>query len=71
MTGPSYMWPQTCSHLIYACMLTGVYQVVRMFSPCYFHVSRHTVVCRAAQVAGAPHREYIYRKKVNAIFTPL
>ena len=35
------------------------------------NVSRHTVVCRAAQVAGAPHREYIYRKKVNAIFTPL
>ena len=33
--------------------------------------SRHTVVCHAAQEAGAPHREYIYRKKVNAIFTPL
>ena len=26
---------------------------------------------QAAQEAGAPHREYIYRKKVNAIFTPL
>ena len=36
MTGPR--WPQTCSHLIYARTLTGVYQVVRMFSPCYFHV---------------------------------
>ena len=34
-------------------------------------ISRHTVVCRAAQEAGAPHREYIYRKKVNAIFIPL
>ena len=34
-------------------------------------LSRHTVVCRAAQEAGAPHREYIYRKKVNAIFTAL
>ena len=34
-------------------------------------ISRHTVVCRAAQEAGTPHREYIYRKKVNAIFTPL
>ena len=34
-------------------------------------VSRHMVVCRAAQEAGAPHHEYIYRKKVNAIFTPL
>ena len=33
MTGP-----QTCSHPIYARTLTGVYQVVRMFSPCYFHV---------------------------------
>ena len=36
MTGPRY--PRTCSHLIYARTLTGVYQVVRMFSPCYFHV---------------------------------
>ena len=38
---------------------------------CCHALSRHTVVCRAAQEAGAPHREYIYRKKVNAIFTPL
>ena len=28
-------------------------------------VSRHTVVCRVAQDAGAPHREYINRKKEN------
>ena len=34
-------------------------------------VSRHTIVCRAAQEAGAPHREYINRKKENAIFTPM
>ena len=33
--------------------------------------SRHTVVCRAAQEAGVPHREYIYRKKENVIFPPL
>ena len=33
--------------------------------------SRHTIVCRAAQEAGAPHREYIDRKKENAIFTHL
>ena len=33
--------------------------------------SRHMVVCRAAQEAGTPHREYIYRKKENVIFTPL
>ena len=26
-------------------------------------ISRHTIVCRAAQEAGAPHREYINRKK--------
>ena len=26
---------------------------------------------RAAQEAGTPHREYIYRKKENVIFTPL
>ena len=36
MTGPR--WPRTCSHPIYARTLTGAYQVVRMFSPCYFHV---------------------------------
>ena len=35
------------------------------------HISRHTVVCRAAQEAGAPHREYIDRKKGNIIFTLL
>ena len=34
-------------------------------------LSRHTVVCRAAQEAGAQHRKYIYRKKENVIFTPL
>ena len=34
-------------------------------------VSRHTIVCRAAQEAGAPHREYIDRKNENVIFTPL
>ena len=31
------------------------------------HTSRHMVVCHAAQEAGAPHREYINRKKENAI----
>ena len=36
MTGPG--WPRPCSHPIYARTLTGVYQVVRVFSPCYFHV---------------------------------
>ena len=33
--------------------------------------SRLTIVCRVAQEAGAPHREYINRKKENAIFTPM
>ena len=33
--------------------------------------TRMCVVCRAAQEAGAPHREYIYRKKEDVIFTPL
>ena len=33
--------------------------------------SRHTIVCRAAQEAGAPHRGYIDRKKENVISTPL
>ena len=36
MTGPR--WPRTYSHPMYAQTLAGVYQVVRMFSPCYFHV---------------------------------
>ena len=36
MTGPR--WPRSCSHPIYVQTLTGVYQVVRTFSPCYFHV---------------------------------
>jgi len=37
MTGPGQPW--TCSHPIYAWTLTEVYQAVRYFSPCYFHVS--------------------------------
>ena len=36
-----------------------------------YQKSRHTVVCRAAQEAGAQPREYIDRKKENAIFAPL
>ena len=35
-----------------------------------FALSRHTVVCRAAQEAGAQPREYIDRKKENTIFAP-
>ena len=34
-------------------------------------ISRHTIVCRAAQEAGAPHHCYIKRKKINVIFAPL
>ena len=36
-----------------------------------WYISRYTIVCRAAQEAGAPHREYIDRKKENVIFTHL
>ena len=36
----------------------------------HVYISRHTVVCRAAQEAGAQPREYIDRKKENAIFAP-
>ena len=32
-------------------------------------VSRHTVVCRAAQEAGAPHREYVYQSRYAQRFT--
>ena len=34
-------------------------------------ISRHTVVCRAAQEAARHTREYIDRKNENVIFTPL
>ena len=34
-------------------------------------LSKHSVMCHAAQKAGVPHCEYIYRKKENVIFTPL
>ena len=37
----------------------------------YIYISRHTIVCRVAQEVGAPHHEYINRKKENAIFTPM
>ena len=43
---------------------------VIMEMDCHPHESRHTVVCRAAQEAGAQPREYIDRKKENAIFAP-
>ena len=36
MTGPGQ--PRTCSHPINARTLTGVFQAVRMFTPCQFHV---------------------------------
>ena len=36
-----------------------------------YMVSRHTIVCRAAQGAGTPHHGYIDRKKENVILQPL
>ena len=54
-----------CSNFSYKAYLYLVtYMVV-------WSLSRHTVVCHAAQEAGAPHRKYIYRKKENVIFTLL
>ena len=47
------------------------YTVARQPRESTFQISRHTIVCRAAQEAGAPHREYIDRKNENVIFTPL
>jgi len=40
MTGPaaSNLQPRTCSHPIYVQMLTGVCQVISMFSSCFFQV---------------------------------
>ena len=55
---------------IYVCTHTYVYvQFIAVFP--HNARSRHTIVCRAAQEAGAPHREYIDRKNENVIFTPL
>ena len=37
--------PRTCSHSIYARMLTGVCQAIRTFSPCFFcYISIHVIV---------------------------
>ena len=44
---------------------------VRLLDAKSSSTSRHTVVCRAAQEAGAQPHEYIDRKKQNAIFAPL
>ena len=50
-----------CRYILYTCM----YMILFIGT-----VSRHTVMCRAAQEAGAQPREYIDRKKENAIFAP-
>ena len=49
----------------------GPYNLKVVYNCVCVCISRHTVVCRAAQEAGVPHREYINRKKENAIFTPM
>ena len=54
---------QTTKYMCVMHLLTIVQQQV--------HGIEHTIVCRAAQEAGAPHREYIDRKNENVIFTPL
>ena len=54
----------TLALLQYVCTCTCMYT-------CTYNKSRHMIVCRAAQEAGVLHREYINRKKENAIFTPM
>ena len=49
----------------------GIGQIMITCQHVDFPTSRHTIVCRAAQEAGAPHREYIDRKNENVIFPPL
>ena len=54
----------------------GIAERLVMPGPSYtstLYISRHMIVCRAAQEAGMPYHEYINinRKKVNTIFTPL
>ena len=55
----------------YCTILHGQDLRILIIVGCIHCISRYTVVCRAAQEAGAPHREYIDRKKENVIFTPL
>ena len=53
-----------------AAMNSYFFRLPRLWNslPIIDHTSRHTIVCRAAQEAGAPHREYIDRKNENVIF---
>ena len=55
----------------YAKRIDDAFQGRSAYTYCAGTISRHTVVCRAAQEAGTPHREYIDRKNENVIFTPL
>ena len=37
----------------------------------FVHLNQDTIVCRASQEAGMPHRECINTKKENVIYTPM
>ena len=54
-------------HLFKVYMHIRYASVYVVYSMCSYR-SRHTVVCREAQEAGTPHREYINRKKETGNF---
>ena len=66
---PNFSPIRACIRVLWR-ILRNVRNEDEVLGPLMF-LSRHTVVCCAAQEAGAPHREYIDRKNENVIFTPL
>jgi len=50
--------PRTCSHPIYTRTLTGVYQAIRIFSPCCFHVFISTGRARQDAIHSRRHESY-------------
>ena len=64
---PQIPCPERLPALLY---LYFVFCILKIKTCVCTSISRHTVVCRAAQEAGAQPREYIDRKKQNAIFAP-
>ena len=54
--------PRTCSHPIYAQTLTGVCQVIRIFSPCVFHAFISTGTLDSNKTKSMPcmitHKRY-------------
>ena len=67
----SNIYCNTCFEVMLWCLHLSAGVTRLSLTRVLIQVSRHTVVSRVAQEAGAPHHEYIYRKKENMIFTPM